>query len=66
MRTVRSSGRISGGGVCLGWGGYLVPGGAPGRGDVPGPGGVHLVWGGGVPGQVPPLPPVDRHMPVKT
>ena len=34
MRTVRSSGRISGGGV---------PG--PGQGGVPGPVGVHLVWG---------------------
>ena len=51
MRTVRSSGRISGGGVpglgdtCSGgctWSGgsYLVPGG------VPGPVGVYLVWGG--------------------
>ena len=50
MRTVRSSGRISGvpgpGGV------YLVPGGVPGlggvpgpRGGVPGPRGVYLVWG---------------------
>ena len=42
MRTVRSSGRISGeGGVCLVPGVYLVCGGVPGPGgDVPGPGGV--------------------------
>ena len=61
MRTVRSSGRISGGGV-PGPGGYLVPGGCtwsweggvPGPrrgvylvlGGVPGPGGVYLVLGG--------------------
>ena len=38
MRTVRSSGRISGAGVYLGV--YLVPGGAPG------PWGVYLVLGG--------------------
>ena len=56
MRTVRSSGRISGvpgpGGV------YLVPGGVPGLGGVPGPrGGVPgprgctwSQWVGGVPG----------------
>ena len=35
------------------------------RGDVPGPRGVYLVPGG-VPGQVLPPPPVDRHTPVKT
>ena len=68
MRTVRSSGRISGG--CT-WsrGGVPGPGGVPGLGGTcPGGvyqlGGVHLVWGG-VPGQVLPLP-VDRHMSVKT
>ena len=54
MRTVRSSGRISGGGV-PGPGGCTWSWG----GDAPGPGGVHLVLevylvlgGGGVPGQV--------------
>ena len=62
MRTVRSSGRISGGGVPGPGRVYLVEGGVPGPGGctwfrggvpglggVPGPGGVYLVPGG-VPG----------------
>ena len=39
MRTVRSSSRLPGGGVPGPWGVYLVPGGVPGLGSVPGPGG---------------------------
>ena len=68
MRTVRSSGRISGGctwsrGVYLVLGGvYLVPGGVPSPGGVPGQwGGVcsgGCTWSG--------TPPVDRQTPVKT
>ena len=54
MRTVRNSGRISGRGVYLVWGVYLVrrgvylvqSGSVPGLGGVPGPRGVYLVPGG--------------------
>ena len=57
MRTVRNSSRLRGGGVCLGRGVYLVPGGVPGSG---GGGctwpGVYLVWGVCLPrGNVPAL-----------
>ena len=59
MRTVRSSGRISGGGCTWSWGRvylvgvggvYLVPGGVPG-GGVPGPRGAGVpgcTWSGGM------------------
>ena len=56
MRTICSSGHISGGGTCLGGRGVYLPGGVPAQG-------VYLAPGG-APGQV--LPPVDRHTPVKT
>ena len=67
MRTVRSSDRISGGGVCS-WG-VSAPGGCLLWG-VSAPGGCLLL--GGVVSQhalrqtPPPDPPVDRQTPVKT
>ena len=78
MRTVRSSGRISGGGVPGPGGCTWSGGGAPGPGGVLGPRGrvylvwgVYLIWGGkSGPRGVYPVryspPPVDRHTPVKT